>query len=533
MALQLALLLLLFSLSAFFSASETALFSLRRHDRKWLEQHATRAARCALELLGQPHSLLVAVLFGNLVVNFLLMGVSARVVLAFSSQGVAGVIAGFLLTTFSVVVLGEVTPKAVAVTAPRRVALLTAPLLLLFRDATRRLTRPLERLVSGSLDLLERRLPRPGALTDQELKRFAELHGAEGSLERQASLFLAQALELRSRRANEILTPRVDLVAIDLSSPTAREELFALARERSYGKMLVHDGEGLDRIHGYLRMRDVLRAPADQPLAELVRPLWFVPGTKTLESLLREMVERRAQLALVVDEYGGTSGLITLEDLVEEITGDIAREEAPPLLRPGDGGRWVLQGRFPLREAEDLLGIRFSDAGTTTLGGFVAHELGRIPEVGDVVWHSGVQLRVRELDRRRVSEVEVALPRPGQRAPRGEVSEEMTHSGAIRARERMAEWAANRGALPDSGERPGAAELGVAPAVATRPAPEPEPASPPAQRDPFGSDDTTGEPEDPDAGLAEPAAGEPAAGEPAAEEPTPERAGSRGPGGAA
>jgi putative hemolysin len=472
-------LLLLFCLSAFFSASETAMFSLRRHDREWLERQGSRGARSTLELLSQPRSLLVSVLFGNLLVNFLLMGVSARVVLELSSHGLKGMVLGFALTTVAVVILGEVTPKAIAVTAPRQVAVLAAPLLLLFRRATHRLTRPLERLVSGSLDLVERRLPPAGALTDQELKRFVELQGAQGSLERQASEFLAEAMELASRRAHEIMTPRVDLVALDLSSATAREDFLELLKERRFGKVLVHDGQGLDLIHGYLRVRDVLRAPEAQALVELVRPLWFVPSTKSLESLLREMVERRQQLALVVDEFGGTHGLITLEDLVEEITGDIAREDAAPLLRPGPEGRWVLQGRFPLRDAEELLGIRFP-AGPSTLAGFLAHELGRMPEVGDYVWHAGVQLRAATLDRRRVSEVEVALPRPGRRVPRDQdVADAMTHSGAIRARTRMEEFVGRSAPLPPEDLRSG-----------PEPIPAPSPSS--AQPDSFASDPSLG-----------------------------------------
>ena len=486
MGLELGLLLVLFCLSAFFSASETALFSLRRHDREWLERRGGRGAACALELLNAPHSLLVSVLFGNLLVNFLLMGVSAKVVLALSSEGMAGVLLGFLLTTVAVVVLGEVTPKAIAVTAPRRVALLAAPPLLLFRNGTRRVTSPLERLVSGSLDLVERRLPRAGALTDQELKRFVELQGAEGGLEQQASEFLAEAMELASRRAHEVMTPRVDLVALDIGQPEARSEWLKLMRERRIGKVLVHEGEGLDHICGYLRTRDVLRAPEDQPLAELVRPLWFVPSTKSLESLLREMVERSQQLALVVDEYGGTHGLITLEDVVEEITGDIAREDTPPLLRPSSEGRWLMQGRVPLREVEELLGLRFGE-GPTTLAGFVATELGRMPEVGDTVWHAGVQLRVASMDRRRVREVEVALPRPGRRAPRTEVSEEMTHSGAIRARARLQEWAAQSG-VPNSVEPEAPEALPPVHAEATSSA---ETSDEP-RRDPFGSDDSVG-----------------------------------------
>ena len=187
----------LFLLSAFFSASETALFSLHREDRRWFEARGSSAARVVLELLERPRSLLAAVLFGNLFVNFFLIAVSARAVYELRVPGVWGLVLGWLITTGAVVVFGEVIPKAVAVTAPRQVALVSGWPLLLFRNATRRLTAPLGGLVAGLLDRIEGRLLDAShqALTDQELRRFVELHGQEGGIEEEASQFLAEALD--------------------------------------------------------------------------------------------------------------------------------------------------------------------------------------------------------------------------------------------------------------------------------------------------------------------------------------------------
>lgn len=478
MTFELLVLPLLFALSAFFSASETSLFSLRRHDRDWLRETGGRAAQAALDLLAQPRSLLVAVLFGNLLVNFLLMALSARVVMRLGDYGPAGVVAGFLITTVAVVVVGEVLPKAIAVTAARPTALLAAVPLLAFRKATAFMTRPLEALVAASLDLVERRLPPAASLSDQDLKRFVELHGAEGSIERQASQFLAEAMDLGSRRAHEIMTPRVEVVAVDVSLPSAREDLLAIVKERQFGKVLVHEGAGLDQISGYLRTRDVLRSD-EVPLRDLIRPIWFVPGTKSLESLLREMVERHQQLALVVDEYGGTHGLVTLEDLVEEITGDIAREDAVPLLHPTSAGHWLLRGRFPLREMEELLGSPLPESGATTLSGFLAHTLGRIPEVGDSIWLGGACLRVSVVERRRAREIELSLPRPGERAPERDLGEDMTTSGVVRARRRLEAWAERSRPKPEEPPTPSA------PATAAK-----IEFQRPGERDPFASTDS-------------------------------------------
>jgi len=440
----LSLLPALLLLSAFFSGSETALFSLTREDRAWLGARGTGSARCVLDLLEQPRTLLVAVLFGNLLVNFLLFATAAR---AFAQLGGGGaIVAGGVATTAAVIVLGEVTPKSVAVTTPRRFALLTAPPLLLFRDLTRLfgVIAPLERLVGWLLDRVEVYLPSPaGALSEDELRRFVALEAEQGQIERKASELLADVLALGSRRVHEVMTPRVDLVAHDLTR--GRGAFLELVRRYRLGRVPVHDGGGLDTVRGYLSSREVLARPGAEP-GELVHPIWFVPHTKSLESLLREMIERDEGLAIVVGEFGGTEGLVTREDVIEEITGDIAREDARPLVEgPLADGSWRMAGRFPLRDAAELLGVSMP-VGPTTLSGFVAHALGRIPEVGDLVWHAGVEFRVDAVQRRRATQVRVALPRP-PRLPAspldpGEVAEELTQSGAHRADVRLRRWVA-------------------------------------------------------------------------------------------
>lgn len=428
-------------LSAFFSGSESALFSLSVEDRAALKARAptSSAARSTLALLAEPRSLLVSILFGNLVVNFLLVAISTH---ALAAMGARALLVGSAAVTGTVIVLGEVVPKAIGVTRPVGASLLTAPPLLAMRRSLQLVgvIGPLERLVVWVLDRIERRLPpAQAALTDTELRRFVEIQGPEG-LEQQVAELLADVLELRRRRAHEIMTPRVDLVAFDVERGT-RAEFLELVRRHRLSKVPVHRGGGLDEIEGWLNVREVL-AREDAPLGELVRKLWLVPHTKSLESLLREMTQRQEPVALVVGEYGGTRGLVTLEDVVEEITGDIAREQASPLIEPMPDGTWRLAGRFPLREVVELLGVEVPP-GPTTLSGLVAHLLGRLPEVGDLAWHAGIQLRVDMVERRRATLVRVALPGPGRSAgaPPGEVGAAMTQSAATRARARLQRYA--------------------------------------------------------------------------------------------
>ena len=429
----------LLCLSAFFSGTETALFSLRPEDRATLRSAGSSSARAVLTLLETPRALLVAILLGNLVVNSLIVAVAAH---ALAPWGADAVLTGSAAMTALLIVFGEVLPKALGVTRPVPVALLAGRPLLAFRNAIKLvgIVGPLERLVLWLIDRVERRLPpAQTALTDRELRRFVELQGPEG-LEQQMAELLADVLELRRRRAHEIMTPRVDLVAFDLARGT-RAEFLELARRHRHGKVPVHKGGGIDAIDGWLAVREVLARP-DVPLQQLVKKLWLVPHTKSLESLLREMIERQVAVALVVGEYGGTRGLVTLEDVVEEITGDIASEEGTPLLESLADGTWRLAGRFPLREAAELLGIEVPP-GPATLSGLVSHLLGRLPQPGDLAWHEGIQFRVDAVERRRATLVRVALPGAGRarEAAPLDVGPSMTQSAAHRAHARLQRFA--------------------------------------------------------------------------------------------
>ncbi len=402
-------------LAAFFAASETALFSLRRSERARLAGDPSSEARAVTDLLARPRALLVVILLVGVTIDALFFSVSAD--LAYELARTVGSWAVPLVAALSVFLmlgLGEVLPKTVASSSPRRTALLAARPLRRVRDALRPVATPLERGLAALVDLIERRLPasRPG-LGDAELVKLVEQEQAEGRLERRASELLADVLELRARRVKEVMVPRVDMLSFDLNE--SRERFLGLLRERRHQQIPVHDGRGIDKIHGFLRGRRVLAAP-DLPLAKLVEPARFVPETMSLESLLRTMATEKRTAAIVVDEHGGTAGLVTLEDVVEEIVGDIVSPLEQPLVRPLGEGKWLFSGRLGLREAGDLLGFRFPAKGPTTLSGYLALRLGRVPEKGDeIAFPNNTRLRVEAVARGRASEI-VATHESGARA---------------------------------------------------------------------------------------------------------------------
>ena len=394
--------------SAFFSGSETAFFSLDRAARRELEGDRGGAAARALGLLERPRELLVAILFGNVLVNIAYMSVSATLADGVSGTGPKAATHGAAL--LSLMIFGEVVPKSLTIAAPAVAARAAAGPLGLWSWLSWLLTAPLGALTERVLSVLGRRLPTKGALSDVELARLAALESQEGMLRPSIGDLLEDVLLLSGIRAREVMTPRVDITSFDLSKGR-REAYFALAGEARLSKIPVHQGAGLDALIGVLNLKRVLKNPS-RPLEALVEPAWFIPETKRLDGLLHEMLGRDATMGIVVDEYGGTSGLVTIEDVVEEIVGDINNQAAVPPLRARSATLYEVNGAVPIRELNDLLGTLLDSSGATTVAGYVARELGQIPRPGDRVTFSGGELRVAEVEKHRTLRVEVHLTRP-------------------------------------------------------------------------------------------------------------------------
>jgi len=395
--------------SGLFSGAETALFSLSRLDLRKLRDSARGVDRVLVRLRERPRRLLVTILLGNLVVNVAYFSLADAVAEALRRGGrfeLGLAFAGGAIVTL--ILTAELLPKSLALRRPRRFARIVGLPLFVLQEAIlpvrwvlSRITRVTSRLVGGPADGEE-------FLSPQELEWLVERGGEEGRLLASEIRMIREVLELGDIRVREVLTPRVDLVTFDVRRP--REDLVALLAERPTSRVLVHDGN-LDEVDGFVDGRDLLFRP-EASVAELRRPLRIVPDAKPVEALLREMRKERFAAALVVDEYGGTEGLVTLEDLVEEIVGEIADEFEEEALDPvtilPDGRRRV-RGHAPMRDLEELLGGDHEGEEVDTLGGFVAARLGRVARVGDVVVAGGRRLTVERVIGRRVRQVLVEV----------------------------------------------------------------------------------------------------------------------------
>ncbi len=385
-------------LSACFSASETALFSLSPSERR-------RAGTRALRLLDDARALLVAILLGNLVINVLFFAFAARLAADGGARAELTFGLGALMT---LILFGEVFPKSLALRA--RVALARVAAVPLF--ALVALTRPAQRAADLVLELTYRLIGKAGerehGITTEQLSHALEHSAKQGVLLNAEAALLVGVAELQEIRVREIMTPRVDVPFLDLAETDHDEVVAAAVAARTGWLIVVEDGP--DRIAGKIRLRDLLTREGT-PLRELVQPVEFVPEVATALHLLHFLRERRSAEAVVVDEWGGTAGLARLEDVFEEIVGELRvegeRDEAP--VRPLGGGRFQVVGSLSIRDWNELFGRRVVPVEFETVGGLVTALLERIPRVGDRARAGGLAFEVREVERHRVTTLEVRV----------------------------------------------------------------------------------------------------------------------------
>ena len=402
--------------SAFFAAAETALFSLSRGQLHQMSRQSHRLVRLVPALMRRPGAVLTTVLLGTNVLHILYF-VSSSLLVIRLERGVAGGemygAAAAVTTLLVMVLLGEIVPKALASVwaAP------LAPLAALVLGTLGRCIGPIQRgLMAFVVEPLTRllgpaRAERTGLSTD-ELAALLTLSQKRGLIAEDQSEILQEVLELTDLRAADIMVPRVDLVAHEISEPT--EALVQTVRERRITKIPVYEKD-LDHIVGLVYAKHLLVDP-HRPVRELLMPVQFVPVSAPLERVLTQFRASRTQLAIVVDEYGGTAGLITLEDVLEEVVGDIAdaREpRTPPAVVEVGPGEWLVDGDLGIHEWAQAFPAELSGARFSTVGGFVISLLGHIPTPGETVTYHNVSFTVEAMGRRRITRLRVRLREDG------------------------------------------------------------------------------------------------------------------------
>jgi CBS domain containing-hemolysin-like protein len=384
-----------------------------------------------------PERVLSTLLIGNTLVNIgsgaLAASIGAGLAVTFGWNVGTTLAGATAIATVVVLFFGEIVPKTVAKRHPVAVSLAVIPVVQLLTVVLWPLSFAATRATSAFVRLLGGGKAKPGpSVTGEEIEYLIEMGTRAGVLDEVKEELLNSVLEFADRVAKEIMVPRTRMVGLDVEA--APEEIVRIATENPYSRMPVHRGS-LDDVVGVLLVRELVQELGRGPLRphvleRLVKPAYFVPEGMKVSRLLKEMQRRRTHLAVVVDEFGGTSGLVTLEDVIEEIVGEIQDEgdaEAAPV-KAIAAGVWACDAAVPLHDLEAALNegaggpggppeIRFPEgADYRTLGGFVTATAGRVPPVGTVLRWDGLELTVRAGDERRVTRVEIARAAPAQPA---------------------------------------------------------------------------------------------------------------------
>lgn len=431
----------LIGLNALYVAGEFAAVSARKTRITQMAEQGSRMARLILPILEDHHRLdnYIAASQVGITISSLLLGIYGQQQIAplltplfarpfggeAAAAGISAALVLIVLTTLQVV-FGELLPKSIALQYPEKIALGTAVPMKWSADI---ILKPLIVLLNGSGRLIMR------LLGLQQAGGHAHIHSPEeivflvseshkgGLLDADKRRMLRSAFHVSEMTAAEVATPRTRLVTAQIEEPV--ETVLQRAAGSAFTRLPVYD-EDIDDIVGFVHLRDLFTLHENNPgsnLRAILRPVPFLPETVHLTEVRRTLVESGSYLVILFDEYGGTSGLITWEDLVEEVFGELQDEFdlERQLMRPAGEGRVVVRGDMRVEQLSDLLDLDLPRDVSYTIGGLLLDRLGRVPEVGDRVVLDGVELAVDAVMGRTITSVQVTLP-PGEKAQPGEAA---------------------------------------------------------------------------------------------------------------
>jgi CBS domain containing-hemolysin-like protein len=429
LGLRLLAVILLLAANAFFVAAEFALVAARRTRIEAMIQRGDRKAKTVQKALQDLYRQLSAAQLGITVASILLGYVAEDTVahlfrdwfaalppaLSFLTRGGVASVVAVAVISFLHVVFGEQAPKAWAITYPEGTSRWVAAPLIFFSWITRPFTDLLNWSANGIVRLMGIRSTNPEhdrVHSPEEIRMLVQQSRKTGGLSKADARMLEGVFEFSEKNARDVMTPRTDMIALPAGVTLAEAADAVAAAGRS--RYPVH-GESLDDIVGTIHAKDILRglrAGTAATVKDIARPAFFVPGTREVEDVLTDMKRQKVHLAIVLDEFGGTAGLVTMEDLLEEIVGPIYDEYDRPAApsakaSAGAGGTPVIAGGTEIREVNRQFGLDLDDADYTTIGGLLFGTLGRLPNVGDRITVGGAAFEIVEMDGRRVGKARV------------------------------------------------------------------------------------------------------------------------------
>ncbi len=414
---QIVLFLVLLGLSAFFSGSETALFNLKRQDLDKLKHDIAPSSRLIVRLLSTPKRLLITVLAGNTIVNVALASMAALITTEIAtSRGTNQVIAlvvEIIVLTIVLVILGEITPKVLAMRHSLGFASRIVGTLSVFFKLFSPIAQVFYNLVEKIVGLIGIH-PEENFTSDEEIKELVELGQDQGVIGKDEKEMIHSIIEFGDTQAKEIMIPRPDVLM--LHTEMSREDVFALIKETGYSKYPLYRDQ-IDQVRGIVFIKDILpylhSASQRINLERLARPAMFVPEHQPIDALLRDMQTQKQKLAIVVDEYGGFSGMVAVEDIIEEVLGDLRDEiddcdEETEIVKINPDV-YVIAASTALDDVAEILGIKFmEDRDYDSIGGLIYFLSGTIPQAGEIVKYENYSFEVVSVEKNRIEKVKAS-----------------------------------------------------------------------------------------------------------------------------
>ncbi len=410
-ATQLIILFILLLLSAVFSSAETALTTVNKIRIRTLAEDGNRRAETVLAITDDSGKMLSAILIGNNIVN--LSAASLTTSLAYSFGGSMVAIASGILTLL-ILLFGEITPKTMATIHSEKMALIYAPVISIFM----KLMTPVIFVVNGlSIGILFLLRVDPNAkntaMTENELRTIVDVSHEDGVIESGEREMINNVFDLGDARAKDVMVPRVHVTFADVNS--TYDELLAIFREDKYTRLPIFE-DTTDNVVGTINMKDLLLYDSTKEfhIRDFLREAYFTYEYKSISELLVEMRQASFNIAIVLDEYGETAGLITLEDILEEIVGEIHDEydeNEEDFIQEIDEREYIVEGSINLDELNSRLELDLNSDEYDSLGGFIIERLDRLPEAGDSIdTDEGIHMVVDRLDKNRIELVHLYLP---------------------------------------------------------------------------------------------------------------------------
>ena len=394
-------------MSAYFSATETAFSSLNKIRIKNMAEKGNKKAALVMKLSESYDSLLSTILIGNNIVNIL--SASLATVLFVKILGdEAGTSVSTAVTTVIVLIFGEVSPKSIAKESPEKFAMFSAPLLRVlvflltpFNFLFKQWKKFLSLIIKSEED---------GGITEEELLSIVEEAEEDGGINEQESMIIQNAIDFTEQEAIDVLTPRIDITGV--STTATKEEIAKIFTETAYSRLPLYE-ETLDHIIGIVYHKDFYNYVynTDKDISEIVKPVIFIPKSKKIGVLLKELQQKKSHIAVVLDEYGGTVGIITLEDILEELVGEIwdEHDEVSQDIEVKSEKECLVSGNANLEKVFEVLSLESDEEHikALTVNGWLMDILGRVPKENDSITYKDFTINVLEMDENRVEKVQI------------------------------------------------------------------------------------------------------------------------------